>query len=119
MKRYVLAYFAASLAALLLSDLALLLPTRSAVTLLLWIALGPVGPIGFASLGLWSMVGVWSWTWAIKVAFCYGIATAALTTCLWFAPRFDGIRKLLVIAAMVAVWLACAAYNLWFLSWSA
>jgi hypothetical protein len=77
-KRIVVGYFAASIAAMLLSDWALLVPTRTVLGLFLWIALGPIGIIGFATLGTPDVM------WLIKNGLYYLAATAGLAACLWF-----------------------------------
>ena len=114
MNRYVVwTYFSASLASILLSNVALLQTERAALNFLLWIALGPVGLIGFAAFP------TASWVTPAKIVLYYVFATGALVVCLHFAQKTTGIRKYLAIAAMVLIWLLCAYHNLEALSWAA
>jgi hypothetical protein len=113
MKRIIVGYLAASIAAMLLSDWALLAPTRTVLGLFLWIALGPIGIIGFATLDLADV------TWSIKNGLYYLAATAALAACFWFMRGKSGRHRRLGKVAIVLIWLACSAYVMEFLAWSA
>lgn len=105
-----LVYLSASLASLLLSNWALL---QSHGYFNLWIALGPIGLIGFATFS------AASWLTPAVIVLYYVLATLALAVCLHFARGTTGIRRYLAVAAMVLVWLICAYHNLYVLSWAA
>lgn len=113
-RRIAFGYFAASIAAMALSDWALLPPTRSVISFFSWIFLGPVGIAGFATAGRG-----WSWPLAIEMFAYYAVATLVLAGCLWLMPKDRGARKYLALTVMVAVWLVCSGYIFWVLSWAA
>lgn len=98
---------------MLLSDWALLAPTRTVLGLFLWIALGSIGIIGFATLGTPDVM------WVIKNGLYYLAATAGLAACLWFMRGKSGRHRRIGKVAIVLIWLACSAYVMEFLSWSA
>jgi hypothetical protein len=112
-KRIIVGYFAASIIAMLASDWALAPPARSAFSFLLWIALGPIGIVGFATLDIANVM------WPIKNGLYYLAATAGLAACLWFIQGNSGLHRRIGKVVMVLVWLACSAYVMEFLSWAA
>jgi hypothetical protein len=113
MKWIIVGYFPASVAAMLLSDWALAPPTRTALGFLLWIALGPIGIVGFATLDIADAM------WPIKNGLYYLAATAGLAACLWFMRGKSGRHRRIGKVAIVLIWLACSAYVMEFLSWAA
>jgi hypothetical protein len=113
-RRIVLGYFAASIAAMVVSDWALLYPSRSVFSFFSWIFLGPIGIAGFVTLGRG-----WSWPIAIELFSYYAIATLVLGGSLWLMPKERGVRRYLTLTVMVAVWLVCCGYIFWQLSWAA
>jgi hypothetical protein len=112
-KRIIIGYFAASIVAMLVSDWALAPPTRSAMSFLLWIAAGPIGVIGFATLDTADAM------WAIKNGLYYLAATAGLAACFWFMRGKSGRHRRIGKVTIVLIWLACSAYVMEFLSWAA
>ncbi len=112
-KRIIVGYFAASIVAMLVSDWTLAPPTRSALGFLLWIASGPIGVLGFATLDISDVM------WPIKNGLYYLAATAGLAACLWFIQGKSGLHRRIGKIAMALVWLACSAYVMEFLSWAA
>ena len=114
MKRHiVVGYFAASVVAMALSNWALHPSTASAFSFLLWIALGPIGIIGLATLDVADAI------WLIKNVLYYFAATAGLAACLWFTHGKEGRRRRIGKVAIILIWLAGSAHVLEFLSWAA
>jgi hypothetical protein len=88
-------------------------PTRSAFGVLMWVALGPIGVLGFATLDISDVV------WPIKNGLYYLAATAGLAACLWYVQGKSGLHRRIGKVVMVLVWLACSAYVMEFMSWAA
>ncbi len=114
MKRHiVIGYFAASVVAMAVSNWALHPSTASAFSFLLWVALGPIGIIGFATLDIADVM------WPIRNGLYYLAATAGLAACFWFMRGKSGWHRRIGKVAIVLIWLACSAYVMEFLSWAA
>jgi hypothetical protein len=112
-RNIVIGYFVASIVAMAVSDWALHPSTASAFSFLLWVALGPIGIIGFATIDVSDAM------WAIENGLYYLVATGALGACLWFIREQGGVRRRIGKIAMVLIWLTCSYYVMWFLSWAA
>ena len=113
MKRIIVGYFAASVAAMLLSDWALSPPTRTALGFLLWVVLGPIGVVGFATLDVSDAM------WPIENGLYYLAATGALGSCLWLIRGKSSAHRRIGKIAMVLIWLTCSYYVMSFLGWAA
>ena len=113
MKQIVVGYLVASVVAMAVSNWALHPSTASALSFLLWVALGPIGIIGFATLDIADVM------WPIKNGLYYRAATVGLGVCFWFMRGKSGRHRRIGKVAIVLIWLACSAHVMEFLSWAA
>jgi hypothetical protein len=87
MKRIIIGYFAASVVAMAVSNWALHPSTASAFSFLMWVAPGPIGVLGFATLDMSDVM------WPIKDELYYLAGTAGLAACLWYIQGKSDLHR--------------------------
>ena len=99
MKQIVVGYLVASVVDMAVSIWALHPSTASAFSFLLWIALGPIGIIGFCNTRC-----IADAMWPIKNGLYYLAATAGLAACFWCMRGKSGRHRRIGKVAIVLIW---------------